>query len=87
MPQLDFLSQIDDHGGRWDNMVQILAQWRRPVASSAAMDCLHWAMCSVLHHSTHMVIEMARKVHVYEFFDIVNFNMVHTVAKRPCFGH
>ena len=31
-------------GGRWGDTVRILAQWQRPVASSEALDPLHWSM-------------------------------------------
>jgi len=44
-------------------MVGILGRWQRPVASSVAMDLLHWVMRIVLHRRTRKVIKMARKVH------------------------
>jgi hypothetical protein len=31
-------------GSRWGNTEQVVAQWRRPVASGVALDILHWAM-------------------------------------------
>ncbi len=37
----------------------ILAQWWRPVASSEALDLLHWAMCAVTYRRIAMAIEMA----------------------------
>jgi hypothetical protein len=37
----------------------ILAQWQRPVASSKALDLLHWAMCAVLYQRTARAINMA----------------------------
>ncbi len=67
--------KIDDHGGRQSNMVWILAQWWRPVASSVAMDLLHWAMHTSPHQYITMAIEMASKGRV--FFDIVDFDFVH----------
>ncbi len=41
-------------------MEQVVAQWRRPVASGEALVMPHWAMRSVLHRRTAMTIEMAR---------------------------
>ncbi len=37
----------------------ILAQWQRPVASSEAVDLLHWAMCAVTYRCIAMAIKMA----------------------------
>ncbi len=37
----------------------ILAQWRRPVASSEALDFLHWAMCAITYRGIAMAIKMA----------------------------
>ncbi len=37
----------------------ILARWRRPVASSEALDLLHWAMCTVMYWRIAMAIKMA----------------------------
>jgi hypothetical protein len=37
----------------------ILAQWRHPVASSEALDLLHWAMRAVTYRRIAMAIEMA----------------------------
>jgi hypothetical protein len=37
----------------------ILAQWRRPVASSEALDLLHWAICAVTYRRIAMAIKMA----------------------------
>ena len=49
------------------------------MASSVAMDLLHGAMHTALHHHTHiMVSKMARKVCI--FFNIVNFIMVYNSA-------
>ena len=49
MPQLDLLSQIDDHDIHRGDMGQILAQWWRLMASRVALDLLLWAMCSALY--------------------------------------
>ena len=46
-------------GGRQGDTERVVARWRRPVASSVALDMLHRAMRSVLHRRTAMVIEMA----------------------------
>ncbi len=40
-------------------MERVVARWRRLVASGEALVMLHWAMRSVLHRHTAMVIEMA----------------------------
>jgi hypothetical protein len=37
----------------------ILAQWRHPVASSEALDLLHWAMHAVTYWRITMAIKMA----------------------------
>jgi hypothetical protein len=44
-------------GGRWGNTEQVVARWRRPVASRVALDMLHWVMCFVLHRHTAMAIK------------------------------
>jgi hypothetical protein len=41
-------------------MEQVVAQWRRPVASGEALDMLNQAMRSVLLQCVRMAIEMAR---------------------------
>ena len=47
-------------GSRRGNTEQVVAQWRRSVASGEALVVLHWEMCSILHRRTAMAIEMAR---------------------------
>jgi hypothetical protein len=42
----------------------ILAQWRRPVASSEALDLLHWAMHAVTYQRIAMAIKVASFVGV-----------------------
>jgi hypothetical protein len=37
----------------------ILTQWRRPVASSEALDLLHWGICAVTYRRIAMAIKMA----------------------------
>jgi len=47
-------------GGRWGNTEQVVAQWRRPVASGEALVMLHWAMHSIWHRRTAMAIVIGR---------------------------
>jgi hypothetical protein len=42
-------------------LATILAQWRHPVASSEALDFLHWAICVVFYQRTAAAIKMASK--------------------------
>jgi hypothetical protein len=37
----------------------ILARWRRPVASTEALDLLYWGMCAVTYRRIAMAIKMA----------------------------
>ena len=46
-------------GGRRGNTEQVVARWRRLVASIKALDLLHREMRAVLHHRTAMAIEIA----------------------------
>jgi len=48
-----------DHGGRRGNRAHALAQWRHPVASSEALDVLHWAMRPASYCRIHMAIDIA----------------------------
>jgi hypothetical protein len=48
-------------------LVIILARWWRPVASSEALDLLHWAMCAVMYRRIAMAIKTASFAGV--FFD------------------
>jgi hypothetical protein len=43
----------------------ILAQWRHPVASSKALDILHWAMCAVMNRRIAMAIKTASFVGIF----------------------
>jgi hypothetical protein len=43
----------------------ILAQWRHPVASSKALDLLHWVMCAVLYRRTAAAMNMATFLGVF----------------------
>jgi hypothetical protein len=78
-----FYAKIDDHSIR-RGKGQILAQWRRPVASKVALDMLHWVMCLALYRLIRLAIETARKGGV--FFSVTDFLSCMTVAKRPCYG-
>jgi hypothetical protein len=44
---------------------QVLAQWWHPVASSEALDLLHWEMRTVLYHRIAMAIKTASFVCVF----------------------
>ncbi len=46
-------------GGCWGDMWQVVAQWRRPVASEVALDMPHRAMSSVLLRCTAVAIKTA----------------------------
>ena len=56
-----FYAEIDDHGIRWGDTGQIVAQLRRSVASRAALDLQYWAMRLALYRPTRTAFEMARK--------------------------
>jgi hypothetical protein len=43
-------------------LAEIPTQWQHPVASSEALDLLHWAMHAVLYRRTAAAIKMASKV-------------------------
>ncbi len=47
---------------RLNLLAAILTQRWRPVASTKALNLLHWAMCAVLYRRTTAAIKMARKV-------------------------
>ena len=52
------LTKIIDHGGRRGDAMQALAQWQHPLASSEALDVLHWAMRPASHRHIRMVVEI-----------------------------
>jgi len=54
-------AKTNDPGGCRSDMVQIVAQWQRPVASNVAQDVLHRAMCLVLQRWIAKAIERASK--------------------------
>jgi hypothetical protein len=62
---LIFYAKIDDHGVSRGNRGQILAQWRRPVASREALDLPYWEMRSALHRLICMAFEMASKAGLF----------------------
>jgi hypothetical protein len=47
-----------DHGSRWGDTVQALAQWQHPVASSEAQDVLHCVMRPASYRRIRMVIKI-----------------------------
>ena len=51
---------------------RVLAQWWHPVASSEALDPLHWAMRAVLYRRITMAIKTARKVGVFSHCCVVD---------------
>ena len=56
------MKKLEKNQGRLDQLqlsAAILAQWRRPVASSEALDLLHWAMGAVMYQRIAMAVKMA----------------------------
>jgi hypothetical protein len=53
------LFEFINHGSRWGNTAQALAQWQHPVAPSEALDVLYWAMCPTSYLHIRMAIEIA----------------------------
>jgi hypothetical protein len=74
-----FYTKIDDHGIRWGNTGQILAQRQRSVASRVALDLLYWVMHSAPYRLIRMAIEMASEAAA--FFSVVDYLSCITVAK------
>jgi len=54
-----FSTYFDDHGGRRGDTAQVLAIWRHLVASSVALDVLHWAICIASDRCIAVAMEMA----------------------------
>jgi hypothetical protein len=75
-----FFTKIDDHGVSRGDTGQILAQWRRLMASRAALDLLLWAMRSALYRLIRMAIKMASKVGAFvcchRFFCLTNHSKI-----------
>jgi hypothetical protein len=73
------LFEFFDHGGRWGNTAQALAQWMNPVASSEALDMLHRGMCPASYHCIAMAIKIA--IDLPAFFVAVDLLSPTTIAK------
>jgi hypothetical protein len=54
-----FAVKVINQGCYQGNMAQALAQWQHPVASSEALDELHWAMCPTSYPHICMEIKIA----------------------------
>jgi hypothetical protein len=70
-----FAAKIDDLGGHRGNVMQALALWRHPVASSKAWDVLYWAMHPALYRRIRMAIEIASNLPA--FVVVVDFIVGH----------
>jgi hypothetical protein len=70
-----FAAKIDDLCGCQGNVVQALAWWRHPVASSKAWDMLHWSMRPASYRWIRMAIEIASNLPA--FFVVVDFIVGH----------
>jgi hypothetical protein len=66
---------IIKHGGRRGNTAKALAQWQHPVASSEALDVVHWVMRLIVHHHIPMAIKIANNFP--GFVSIINFVVAH----------
>ncbi len=75
-----FCAKIDDHDVRRGDTGQILAQWRRMVASRVALALPSWAMCLALYCLICMAIEMASEVGAFSrcrrFFRLTNHSKI-----------
>ncbi len=85
--------KIDDHGVCRGNTGPILAQWRRPVASTVAPDPPYPTMCSELHCCSVMATKMACKggtfVHQCGFFRLTNYSlttMLWLIKMKPSYN-
>jgi hypothetical protein len=68
-----------DHGSRRGDTAHALYRWRHLVASSEALDVLHWAMHPALYRRIHMAIEIASNLPA--FFFVVYLLLATTIAK------
>jgi hypothetical protein len=59
-------------------MAQALAQWQHPVASSKALDVLHWEMHPTLHCSICMVIKVTSNSPAV--FVVANYLFAHNLS-------
>jgi len=73
------LFEFVDHGGHRGDTAQALNRWRHPVASSEALDVLHWEMRPASYHCIAMAIEIA--IDSPAFFVTVNSLLPTTIAK------
>jgi hypothetical protein len=64
-----------NHGSRRGNTAQALAQWQHPLASSEALNVLHWAMRPALFRCIAMAIKIV--VDLPAFFCLVDFVVGH----------
>ena len=71
-------NQFVDHDVRQGNTAQALAQWQHPVASSEALDVLHWVMRPASHRRICMVIEVASNLPA--FFVIADYLFAHKLS-------
>jgi hypothetical protein len=75
-----FYAKFDDHDVRWGDTGQLLAQWRRMMASRVVLDLPSWAMCLALYRLIRMAIEMASKkgafVSCCRFFCLANHSKI-----------
>ncbi len=56
------MKKLEKNRGKLDRLqlsAAILARWQRPVASSEALDLLHWAMRAVMYQRIAMAVKMA----------------------------
>jgi hypothetical protein len=74
-----------NHGGRWGDRVQALAQWRHLVASSEAQDVLNWAMHPTLYRRICMMIEITSIFPA--LFVVIDSVLAHNHRLWPCYGH
>jgi hypothetical protein len=74
-----FSTEIVDHGGCRGNAMRALARWRHPVASSEALDVLHWVMCPASYRHIRMAIKIASDLPA--FFVIANSLLPTNIAK------
>ena len=64
---------------RWGNTAQALTRWQHSVASSEALDVLHWVMHPALYRCICMAIKIASDLPA--FFIVVDFFVGHTIFK------
>ena len=72
------LFEFVDHDGRRGDTAQALARWRHPLASSEALDVLHWAMRLASYRCIVMAIVIARDLS--EFFVAVDLLFATTIS-------